>query len=335
MDLIHFLKTIYPRIKILVFNIACILLLMTYELKGAPSQDLIFQSIKIDTSIYKNYYWSGKKMEIIYGYYKIIPDKPIGLLVLLPGFGRLSKDIFEETKIAQLATQSHFAVIAPAINQSYGWDTTAFRIINECIKHCSISNKIPINNIIIGGLSAGGGLSLMFAIESIKNNALIKPAKVFAVDSPVDMAQLHYTMVRTVESNCNSLYVNEAKWIIAEDLKKYGGNPKEAPEGYAIDSPYCRDCKDGGNARFLLSFPINLYTEPDIQWNLETRCADYYDMNAFGLSGLTRYLRIAGNKHVNLITSQNRGFDKSGIKNPHSWSIIDAADFSKWITKTF
>ncbi|MBO9703337.1 MAG: hypothetical protein J7604_24195 [Sporocytophaga sp.] len=283
-------------------------------------------------------YFENGKAESTYGYYKVVPNGDVkGLLVLLPGYGRSSNQIIKETQLPAVAKESQIATIFPTINQRSTLDSISTVLITASIKDMTDKYNIPKDRVFLGGFSSGGNLALLYTEMSVKNkgNAYVVPKGVFAVDAPVDLIQLHYTMVRTTEANCNEAYVNEAKWVVANDIKKYGGTPEQNPTGYITDSPYSRSAKNGGNAQYLKDLPVRLYTDPDIKWNLEVRCADYYDMNAFGLAGMIRFLKLSGNKNAELISAINKGYDLNGKRNPHSWSILDAKDCKEWMIEGF
>jgi hypothetical protein len=42
-------------------------------------------------------------------------------------------------------------------------------------------------------------------------------------------------------------------------------------------------------------------------------------------------LKKDGFKHVELITTENKGYRANGQRHPHSWSIVDGKDLIKWM----
>jgi hypothetical protein len=59
---------------------------------------------------------------------------------------------------------------------------------------------------------------------------------------------------------------------------------------------------------------------------------DYLDLNAFYIKKLSEKLKLEfGNKNIELIETQNKGYWANGDRHPHSWSIIDEKDLIKWI----
>ena len=113
-----------------------------------------------------------------------------------------------------------------------------------------------------------------------------------------------------------------------------GGSPAQVREVYRSRSPFLASEKDGGNARWLKSVPIRLYTEPDVVWMIETIGHDYYTMNAMDQAALVLQLRALGNTRANLITTTDKGFRPPGTRNPHSWTIVDEEDLANWITES-
>jgi hypothetical protein len=69
-----------------------------------------------------------------------------------------------------------------------------------------------------------------------------------------------------------------------------GGSPTDAAEAYRRQSPVLASLPDGGNARFLSSTPIRLYTEPDVQWWMENRNLDYHAINSVDHAALINVL---------------------------------------------
>lgn len=74
-----------------------------------------------------------------------------------------------------------------------------------------------------------------------------------------------------------------------------------------------------------------IFHEPDIDWWISERGCSYYDINSYDLVALTVLLKKLGNKHIDLITTTGKGFDREGSRKPHSWTIVDEDYLMTWI----
>ena len=55
-------------------------------------------------------------------------------------------------------------------------------------------------------------------------------------------------------------------------------------------------------------------------------------MNAFDFAAMTNELKRMGNKKIELIITDNKGYRQPGnIRHPHSWSIAEPKDLVKWL----
>ena len=280
-------------------------------------------------------YLNDEKSDSLF-YYDLTPKSNSGtILILLSGFFRDSKEIFQRTNLPNLAYEKNITTLIPTVNSRIHADSACFKLINEMILDYSKRNDIKVKNIIIGGLSAGGILSLTYTVWMINNPHDIIPAPMatFTVDSPVDLYNFWFIEKRTVERNCSDAAVSEANYVLQYFNKYLGGTADSVPEVYKKASPYSRSEKDGGNIAYLKNTPIRAYCEPDIYYHLE-KCEDYYDMNATDLSSMINCLKMQGNSSAVLITTTNKGYRLDGTRHPHSWSILDAKECVEWIEKT-
>lgn len=203
-------------------------------------------------------------------------------------------------------------------------------IIEEVMKEHRISKE----KVVIGGMSGGGTLALAYtewANESGK--AAVIPKMVFGVDPPVDFTDFWERCNEEITKACpaSSIGVDECNWVQADMKKRFGGSPEEVPAKYVEVSPFSRKEKDGGRAKWLKNTILRLYTEPDIDWQMENRCRDYYQINAAPLSSMINSLKLMGNKKAELITTTGKGYRFNGDRHPHSWSIMEAEGGMKWI----
>lgn len=268
-------------------------------------------------------------------YLDMTPETQKGtVLILMPGWHGRIDEIKLKTQLPAEVYKKGIPTLMPSINTRIHADTACYGLINEMIADYSKKHDVHIENIIVGGLSAGGIMSLNYAIHMVKNphDSIPSPKSVVVVDPPVDLSNLWYIMERISKRNCVASAKNEADFYMDYCRKYIGGTPDEVPERYSAVSPFSRDLENGGNTVFLKDIPVRVYCEPDMDWWLE-RCEDLSDMNATDLSTMINTLRLLGNNRAEFITTTGKGYRVDGRRHPHSWSILDAEDTANWIEK--
>ena len=126
---------------------------------------------------------------------------------------------------------------------------------------------------------------------------------------------------------------NEGTWVSGYLEANLGGTPDENMQAYINYSPYCYSDENVNNYLNFKNIAIRAYTEPDVNWWIETRRKDYYSMNSIDLAALINALKIAGNENAELITTQNKGYLPDRTRHPHSWSIVDEIEMVDWFLK--
>lgn len=268
-------------------------------------------------------------------YLDMTPESQNGtILVLLAGWHRKIEEIFQRTSLPQEVYKNGIATLIPSVNTRVHSDTSCFAFINKMMLDYSRKENIEIKNVIIGGMSAGGIMSLNYAIYMVKNKheSIPEPKAVVTVDPPVDLYNLWFIMERLSERNCNPAAKREADYYMNYCKKFLGGTPYEIPEKYKEVSPFARKVKNGGNTYYLRNIPLRIYTEIDIEWSLN-RCEDLSDLSATDQSAMVNTLRMLGNKNVDFIVSKDKGYRLDGARHPHSWSILDSKDCADWIER--
>ena len=81
----------------------------------------------------------------------------------------------------------------------------------------------------------------------------------------------------------------------------------------------------------LLNTAIIFFHEPDMEWWIKERGATYYDINSFDIAGIYNFLLLHGHKDIELIATTGKGFDRNGLRNCHSWTIVDEDYLINWI----
>ena len=83
-----------------------------------------------------------------------------------------------------------------------------------------------------------------------------------------------------------------------------------------------------------MEIPIVLYHEPDVDWWVKERAADWNDFNSIDIVSCYLQIRRLGGTSVELVTTHGKGFDAQGNRQPHSWSIVTEPDLVRWIVDT-
>ncbi len=269
-------------------------------------------------------------------YEKLIPkNKPVGVLVILPGSGEGIEDVKKQITLHTLAVQKNLLVIFPSINWGTNKHIPEHQFLDTIFKEIVKQYNVPKDKFVIGGFSGGGMVALTYAekANSHSDSTFIKPKAIFGVDPPLDYARLWNHCKKDIERNFSEPAIQEGKWIMERYTKEFGGSPEQFPENYIKYSIFSYSQKDGGNAKYLINTPVLLYNEPDILWAMKNRHRDYYDMNCVDIAAMINYLQQQGNKNAQLIVTNNKGKRLNGMRHPHSWSIMNSQQCLDWIMK--
>jgi hypothetical protein len=92
--------------------------------------------------------------------------------------------------------------------------------------------------------------------------------------------------------------------------KETEGSPANKLAAYYRFSPYSFSDTTQTAIKKLTKTPLCIYTEPDINWWMKERRADFTSMNSTECSALINELNRLGNQNAKLITTYNKGFKK-------------------------
>ncbi len=267
-------------------------------------------------------------------YDKLVPkDKPVGVLIILPGSGEPVGYVQQEITLHTLAVQKNLLVIFPSLNWGTNKHFPEHQFIDKICKQIVQQYKIPKDRFVIGGFSGGGMIALTYAEKANENkdSTFIVPKAVFGVDPPLDYTHLWNHCEKDLERNFSQPAIQESKTIMDSYRKEFGGSPEEVPQNYIKYSIFSYSQKDGGNAKYLIHTPILLYTEPDVIWQMQNRHRDFYDMNCVDISAMINLLQLKGNKDAQLVVTHDKGRRLDGTRHPHAWSIMDSQQCLDWI----
>jgi len=269
-------------------------------------------------------------------YDKLVPkNKPVGVLVILPGSGERIDDVKKQITLHTLAVQKNLLVIFPSINWGTNKHIPEHQFLDTIFKQVVKQYKIPKNKFVIGGFSGGGMVALTYTEKANKyiDSTFIIPKAVFGVDPPLDYDHLWNHCKNDIKRNFSEPAIQEGKWIMESYTRDFGGSPEEFPKNYIKYSIFSYNEKDGGNAKYLKNTPVLLFTEPDVLWQMQNRHRDYYDMNCVDIAAMINFLQLHGNKNAELVVTNNKGRRLNGMRHPHSWSIMNSQRCLDWILK--
>jgi len=258
-------------------------------------------------------------------------DKQNGLLILFPCFPCDIENTKNEFNIAEISVKNGISILYMNLNQRLYLEEAEKQNLAELLTQTIRKEKIPENNIYIGGFSGGGNVSLLISDYLMKSENHIQPKGVFIVDSPIDLLALYRVSEKNLKLNFSESSIQESNWIKTQ-FDTIFGNPSDGIKNYEKNSPYTFESENIDNLTGLKGLKIRFYTEPDIDWWKEEKNNDYIDLNAFYLKKLSEKLKLEfGNNNIELIETQNKGYRANGDRHPHSWSIVNKKDLVKWI----
>lgn len=283
-----------------------------------------------------NLYGTNDQDSSILFYYKLVPkNKPVAALIILPGSGETLDNVMKEITLHKLALEKDILVVLPSLNWGTFKHNEEHKILDIVFKQLVEKYQIPKDKFILGGFSGGGMLALTYTEKANRNSkeTFLKPKAVFGVDPPLDHAHLWNHCKRDIERNFSEPAINEGKYIIEMYKNEFGGSPEEVPATYVNYSIYSHSQIDGGNAKYLKTTPLRIYTEPGIEWQMKNRHRDMYDLNSTDISAMINVLQLQGNKNAEMVLTHDKGKRLDGRIHPHSWSIMDSGDCLNWILK--
>jgi hypothetical protein len=188
--------------------------------------------------------------------------------------------------------------------------------------------EYDINKIVFGGMSVAGTGVVRYAeyCKSGRSKNHIELAGIFAVDPPLDYERVSHEAKNAIKRNYSKDAVSESKMLLKLFADHYGSNLSILQKA----SPFCYNVDSGGNADLLKDLPVRIYTDPAINWWIDNRRKDYYDLNVIDAAAMINQLKLDGNLHAELIITVH----KEG-QHPHSWNIVDQQELLEWCLKLF
>lgn len=141
-------------------------------------------------------------------------------------------------------------------------------------------------------------------------------------------------MTTTNRPTKSPVSVQEDDYISNRIKQEFKVTPKTSPQFFWSISPYSQSDNEHTSLKPLLTIPIRIYNEPDINWYLANRSIDFYCINSLDSAALINWLRSLGNARAELMITTNKGYRVSRkMKHPHSWTIVDGRELLDWINK--
>lgn len=258
-------------------------------------------------------------------------SEPVAVLVLFGGYPESAEDIKREFQISDKATAEEIAIIYANFNRKLWFEDNELNELALFIKEIFSENKLPHDNIYLGGFSSGGDVSLLVGDFLSENKKIgLEPKGIFIIDSPIDLAQLYFSSEKNLVSNFSEPSIQESTWIINELGNRFG-NPNKDINAYEKHSVFTLQTENIDNVKNLKNTKIRMYTEPDTLWWKKNRMVDYEQTNAYLIREMSQILKDSGFTNVEYIPTENRGFRTNGERHPHSWSIVEKDDLINWI----
>ncbi len=254
-----------------------------------------------------------------------------GVQVLFSSFNFL-ENILPETKLQNVAYGNDILTIIASLKTALSADTGTIDRINHILNHIAAKFSVDTSKFVLGGYEYAGTVVLRYTELTYEDPSRypVHPKAVFVMDCPVDLVSLVHWSERELKKNYSPGSMGDAKYILNALTKEYG-ELSTNQDKYISASPFEKDATAPGNELYLKNLPVRLYYDTDINWELKNRRNSYYDTFIPDGSELVSRLLLLGNNDAEFIPSKLPGMRSNGIRNPHSWSIVDETDCIQWI----
>lgn len=272
-----------------------------------------------------------------------IPKINPGYTIWLPENGRVQglilftrsrRDTLNSDVLIEYALSHQLAILYATTDNRLEFLFDIKKIIElEGYLHEVISTyHIPKENLLFCGMSLEGTRALKMAgfAQGADSKHKLIPKAIAICDAPLDFVRFHKELKKAAAINFHPVAAGEGMWVSEYVEANLGGTPADTLSAYISYSPYCYSADGGENLGYFQKIAIRAYTEPDVNWWMETRRKDYYAMNAIDLAGLINDLNILGNEKAQLFTTHDKGYFPDGSRHPHSWSIVDEKELIDW-----
>jgi hypothetical protein len=316
--------------RLLTLTTIAVLLYLTTSGQGGNGQKVKIANESVER-VFRN------KLDSSSNFYLVLEPtiKPIGLILILPGYGSYPRAILEGSDLPSKARKRGYIVVIPFLGvETFYLDSVAQHNLKTLIPEILAKYNVPSGKFIIGGHSAGGNAALLYTAQAFQSSGepFVRPVAVFGIDPPLDMKRFRNTVLHEIEIDFRKNNVNGMKDFLKYFESHFGGPPSLQADNYKRYSSYYRDAKDGGNTTYLKTLPIRLYCDPDVNWAIENLRVGYEHLNASDQSACIAQLRLLGNANAELIINLGKGYFGS-TRHPHAMSQLDSKEFLSWADK--
>ncbi len=193
------------------------------------------------------------------------PEEHSSLLILFPCFPCDAERTRLAFDIDELASASDIAVLRMNFNMRLWMNDEEKEKLRRLMEEIVSANDLTTSNIVIGGFSGGGNVSLLMADYLKSSGSTIQPKGLFIVDAPIDLLALYENAVKNISLNFSEPAVEESKWIVSAFDAEFGIGDSSI-SNYERSSPYCSKSDSLFNLSHLQDVSVRLYTEPDTLW---------------------------------------------------------------------
>lgn len=258
-----------------------------------------------------------------------------GFMYLIPGMFEQPEEVLRQTKLPEMAAQKGLLVFIPVLEpgvEAFGVDDSTQVSLQKMLDYTVKQYHLVGKNFYLGGFSIGGSCAVKYAELAVKNNYPIKPSALFAVDPPLDFARYYQTAQHSIRLRERMQANQEQLYMTARLRKKMNGTPATARENYIKYSPYSYDDMAQSAVKQLREMPFTIYTEPDIDWWMQARGFDYFNLNCVDAAAMINELHLLGNAAARLVATTDKGYrNPDHRRHPHSWSILDPEELLTWL----
>jgi hypothetical protein len=120
-------------------------------------------------------------------------------MFLVQGMFQKAEDLINQTELPIVAAKQGILTIIPVFRTgigSFGADSVTQNSFLEILNHVKKKYSISDEPFFVGGFSIGGTCAIKYAELAIKNNYAVKPAAIFALDSPLDFERMYKSIIR-------------------------------------------------------------------------------------------------------------------------------------------
>ena len=251
------------------------------------------------------------------------------LLIVFPGLGQNAESIKEAFKILSPAAEQNTSVLLMNFNHRLHLTQEEESELTDLLELTLSQNNLVPEEVIIGGFSSGGIISVLWSDYLMENEDRPQPNQVFVIDSPLDLKELYF-YVTDVDSSSHPLTLQEADFITNYFVQAFPESENVIDEIPSV-SPFDYASGSLKNIARLKEIPLRVYTEPDSTWWRENRGFEFEATNGFQLTRFAEFAQSQGWDKLELIQTKNKGYRPNGDRHPHSWSIVDVDEFMDWI----